>query len=81
MQVEQNSVSHPGQRVRNDRVIAIPDAYKRAAVDAGDFLADRVRDELAHFFLATTVFEGKDLQILGWDGPDAALYLIRHAAI
>jgi inorganic pyrophosphatase len=79
MQVEQNRENHPGERVRNDRVIAVPDAYRRAAGDSLAALPERTRDELAHFFLATTAFEGKDLKILGWDGADAALCLIRNA--
>jgi inorganic pyrophosphatase len=81
VQVQQNRSGHPGQRIRNDRVIATPDAFRRATISSHDPLPERLRNELAHFFLATTVFEGKDLQILGWDGPDAALALIRDAEV
>jgi hypothetical protein len=38
-----------------------------------------VRDELEHFFLAATVFEGKDPRIVGWGTAAAALELL-HAS-
>ena len=80
LQVEQNREDHPGERVRNDRVIAVPDAETRNAAEPFSSLSVRAKEELAQFFLATTVSEGKDLKILGWDGPDAALSLIRNAS-
>ena len=75
-----NHEGHPGQRVRNDRVIAVPEKNRRINADGVDELPQRVRDELAHFFVAATVFEGKDPKVLGWDGAAAALALIRGAA-
>jgi inorganic pyrophosphatase len=80
VQLEQNRQGHPGERVRNDRLVAVPDTYRRAFAHSVGALPQRVRDELAHFFVAATVFEGKDPKILGWDGADAALSLIRQTA-
>lgn len=81
VQIEQKRQDPPGERVRNDRILAVPDKHRRALADSAGALPQRVRDELAHFFMAATVFEGKDAKILGWDGADAALSLIRHAAL
>src|SRR5713101_6381970 len=75
-----NRQGHPGERVRNDRLVAVPDTYRRAFAHSVGALPQRVRDELAHFFVAATVFEGKDPKIPGWDGADAALSLIRQTA-
>lgn len=80
MQVEQNDAHNPGARVRNDRVIALPAAQRREIACRNDQIPERVRDELAQFFLATTTFESKDLRVLGWGGPAAALDLIRRSA-
>ena len=80
VQVEQNREGHPGQRIRNDRIIAEPEGKRRGRVETVDDLPQRVRDELAHFFAAATVLEGKDVAILGWDGAAAALKLIHQAA-
>ena len=33
----------------------------------------RVRQELEAFFLAVTALERKDVRVLGWQGPAAAL--------
>jgi inorganic pyrophosphatase len=78
--VEQNG-DGPGKRVRNDRVVAMPDAFRRALPNPADALSQRVRDELSSFFLAATALEGKDATILGWEGPDTALRLIREAKV
>jgi hypothetical protein len=39
---------------------------------------ERIRHELAQFFVAAVAFEGKNLSILGWDGPEDALNQIRE---
>ncbi len=66
-----------GGRVRNDRVIAAPLAAPRlAGVRSVQDLPERVRDELAQFFVSATFFEEKDPRILGWDGPDEAEALV-----
>jgi inorganic pyrophosphatase len=74
VRVEQNH-ANTSRRIRNDRVIAVPIAARRAmALDA------RARQELEHFFVAATALEGKDARILGWDDAGAALQLIRSSA-
>jgi len=71
-----------GNRIRNDRLIAVPTAVRReAGVSADALLSARVRAELEQFLLASTVLENKDLKILGWEGPDAALALIRASPL
>ena len=56
--------------VRNDRVLAVPVAARRAVA-----LSARVRQEIEQFFIAATVLEGKEPCILGWDDGDTALEL------
>ena len=71
VRVEQNRLPHRrGDRIRNDRILALPKAARRPAPD---HLSERIRDELANFFIASTAPEGKDVTILAWDGPEAAL--------
>jgi inorganic pyrophosphatase len=81
VKVDQKSV-RGGRRERNDRVVAMP--LKAPRFDhlrkAGD-LPIRVRREIETFFLAVTALEGKDVRILGWGGPEAALRLIRRSAV
>jgi inorganic pyrophosphatase len=65
-------------RVRNDRIVALPLQAPRY----DDFrsvrdLSTRIREELEHFFVAVTSLEQKDIHILGWQGSDAALRLIK----
>jgi inorganic pyrophosphatase len=82
LQVEQNVVGKPGQRQRNDRVIAAPaTAPRESRLTSVTDLSERQRDELAQFFVAVTAFEGKDVKIVGWDGPSAAQALIARMAI
>jgi len=81
IQIEQNRLGRPGERVRNDRILAVPEADRRAFADSPNALPQRVRDELVNFLVSTTALEGKDPKILGWDGAAAALSLIRRAAV
>ena len=74
VRVEQNR-ANSSNRVRNDRVVAVPVAARREVA-----LAARVRQEIEQFFIAATVLEGKEPRILGWDDGDAALELIRASA-
>jgi inorganic pyrophosphatase len=75
--VEQTN-GETGRRERNDRLAVLPiDAPRWADVRTIDDLSDRARSELARFFEAAVEFEGKDLKILGWRGPDAARKLLR----
>jgi inorganic pyrophosphatase len=79
LQVEQNHAGDRTHRIRNDRIVAVPLASRRdASLVSVDQLSQRVRDELASFMVASTVFEGKDATILGWDGPIAALALLKR---
>jgi inorganic pyrophosphatase len=69
-------------RVRNDRLILRPAAARREAgqKDAAA-VSERVRAEIAQFLLAATALEGKDIRILGWDGPAAVVDLIRSSVV
>src|SRR6266853_1167179 len=60
IQVEQNRLNGHG-RARNDRILALPiDARREREMPSDALLPTRVREELEHFFIAVTVFEGKD---------------------
>jgi inorganic pyrophosphatase len=81
VQVEQNQEGKPGRRQRNDRVIALPAKAPRTPLQTVFDLSERQRDELSQFFITVTAFEGKDVTIVGWDGPDAASALIARVAL
>ncbi len=80
LRVEQTNVTSRA-RERNDRLAALPvkapawDSI-RSVFDVGE----RVRLELERFFLAAVAFEGKELAILAWAGPDEAYALVRESA-
>ncbi len=68
-------------RIRNDRVIAVPmEARREKHLAAPDDVPARVREELNQSVLAATALEGKDARILGWEGPEEAVALIRSSA-
>jgi inorganic pyrophosphatase len=78
MQVEQNrSTSDQSARIRNDRILAVPEAARRerdwASIDA---LPSRIREELEQFTIASTALEGKDVHVVGWGDARTALTLI-----
>jgi len=79
LRVEQNHLGDPTRRIRNDRLFALPTASRRGSslVSIAD-LPSRVRDELTHFVIASTLFEGKDPKVLGWDDPEAALTWLKQ---
>jgi len=80
VEVEQNGADGE-DRVRNDRILALAvEARRESALKSAAALPKRVRDELEHFFIASTAFEGKDVRILGWSGPQAALRLLRSSS-
>jgi inorganic pyrophosphatase len=82
LNVEQNRAGAPGERQRNDRVIAMPVKAPRNHELRSVFdLPPRLRDELSQFFIAVTAFEKKDVKVLGWDGPDAARALIEQTRL
>jgi inorganic pyrophosphatase len=81
VRVEQNVPDETGKRRRNDRILALPlQARRQRDLTFADALPARVRDELELYFLTAAALEGKDPKILGWDGPGAALELIRSSA-
>jgi inorganic pyrophosphatase len=80
LNIEQNGAA--GGRIRNDRIVVRPtEARRESELPSAMALSPRVRAELAEFFLASTALEGKDAHVLGWDGPRAALELIRSSVV
>jgi inorganic pyrophosphatase len=76
VRLEQDSRSS-GRRVRNDRIVAVPVKHSRGdGLRSADDLAERVRDEIAQFFLSAIFFEPKNPVLLGWGGPDEAARLV-----
>jgi len=74
LELEQNAKQ--GGRQRNDRIVAAPAEARRPPIA----LTERVRDELVAFFHAVTLFEGKDVRVLGWGDADAAEALVDRAS-
>ena len=81
LQVEQNGAPHDrSKRIRNDRIMAIPiEARRQQDIQNLASLSARVRDELAHFAVAATALEGKDVRIIGWGDAVEALELVRDS--
>ena len=82
LRVEQNRTKDaPGERIRNDRVLAIPIEGRRehGITELADLPA-RIRQELEVFTIAATTLEGKDARVIGWGGAAAALALVRECA-
>ena len=78
--VEQTSATSK-RRERNDRVAVVPlKAPRQDTLKSVFDLSERMRQEIEQFFLHSTAFEGKDLKLLGWEGPDTAMSAIRAAA-
>jgi inorganic pyrophosphatase len=76
LEVDQKKKTGDG-RERNDRIIAVPQSARRFETLHDVFaLSERVRDEVAAFFIQATAFEGKDVNVLGWQGPQQAIALI-----
>jgi|SRR6185503_4346767 len=82
MQVEQNRANNdPSMRLRNDRILAVPEAARRERDFKGvDALPLRLREELEQFTLAATALEGKDVRVIGWGSESVALKLIEDLA-
>ena len=79
LEVDQKRKTGDG-RERNDRIIAVPLSARRLDALQDVFaLSERVRDEIAAFFIQATAFEGKDIKVLGWKGPSQAVALITPA--
>src|ERR1700747_2638328 len=79
LQVEQHRKRKKTKR--NDRVFAVPRG-SHAEKDLSDVrdLTSAKREELEKFFIGTDELEDKQLKILGWKGPKAALKTIKKGA-
>ena len=78
LQIEQKS---KGKAERNDRLFAVPrrSHSERGLRDVRD-LSKPIQEELEKFFMATDELEDKQLEIIGWKGPKAALKAIKVSA-
>ena len=74
VRLEQNAASGEG-RQRNDRIVAEPVVARRKVGQ----LSERVRKELESFLVAATLFEGKDVTILGWGSAEEAEAFVDRA--
>ena len=75
--VEIEQSEDDGRRIRNDRLIVIPAEDPVAAAEHGKkTLTPRRKRELEEFFHSASLFEGKDIEVLGWRGPKTAKGLI-----
>jgi len=81
MYIEQNRANHdPSERIRNDRILAIPEAAARERdFTTIDSLPSRIRAELEELATIATALEGKDVRVVGWGDAAAALKLIVDA--
>ena len=66
---------------RNDRLFVVPrrSHSEHALKDVRD-LTSPILKELEQFFIATEDFEDKELKVIGWHGPGAALDVVKAAA-
>jgi inorganic pyrophosphatase len=71
LQIEQKA-KQGGGRQRNDRIIVAPVEARRPV----DQLPERVRKELECFFVSATLFEDKDVRIVGWGSAAEAEALV-----
>ena len=72
LNVEQTNLKS-GARERNDRLAVLPVTAPRFdGIKTVFDLPSRTREELEQFFLAATVFEKKNVRMLGWEGPEQA---------
>jgi inorganic pyrophosphatase len=79
LRVEQTNVTSGG-RERNDRLFVLPTKAPRHEPITTIFdVPERVRQELEEFFATVVAFEGKELRLLGFDGPSAADRYLREA--
>jgi inorganic pyrophosphatase len=70
-----------GSTVRNDRLFAVPrNSHEEKGLKDVSGLSNPIREELEKFFIATDELEEKQLQILGWKGPKAAMKVLRDAS-
>lgn len=74
--IEQDSADGH-DKVANPRVILIPVWEERLVELSSATFPDRIREELAQFFVSATFFTNKNPRILGWRGPGDADEFIR----
>lgn len=78
LQIEQKS---KGKTERNDRLFAVPrHSHSEKGLDNVRELSKAMQEELEKFFIATDELEDKSLQIIGWQGPKAAIKTIKDAS-
>ena len=66
-------------RIRNDRVIAVPEnSHLERELHGVQELPPALKQELEKFFVATDELEAKTLRFLGWQGPAQAKKLVRR---
>ena len=74
-----------GERVRNDRVIAIPAEERQALSYSKDDLDTRMRREVEEFFKSATLFEGKEIGLVTAsatsDGLDHLYWMMNTAKL
>jgi len=81
IQVEQDNRERRG-RERNDRIVAVPLADKRAEPQQRyEDIAPRVRAELDAFLLAAVQFQAKHVVIVGHAGPAEAQALVKRLVV
>ena len=82
LHVEQNRANDdPSERIRNDRILAIPvEARRESGIADVAALPARVRQELEQFAIAATALEGKDIRVVGWGNAATALALVQDSA-
>ena len=66
-------------RIRNDRVIAVPEnSHRERELHGVQDLPPELKEELEKFFVATDELEAKTLKFLGWKGSAQAKKLVRR---
>jgi inorganic pyrophosphatase len=80
LNVEQTNL-HSKRRERNDRIAVLPIKAPRQEEIASIFdFTGRIRNEIEQFFLHAVAFEGKELALLGWQGPEEAQAAVQTSA-
>ena len=66
-------------RIRNDRIIAVPEnSHRERELHGVQDLPPELKEELEKFFVATDELEAKTLKFLGWKGSAQAKKLVRR---
>jgi inorganic pyrophosphatase len=80
LNIEQTNLQSK-RRERNDRIAVLPTKAPRQEGVASVFdLTERIRAEIEQFFLQPVAFEGKELALLGWEGPLEAKAVVQTSA-